>query len=304
MKVLVTGATGFIGRAAVARLLRHGGAEIVAAGRSPPPSRAPGVAHESVDLLAPGAAAALARRVRPTHLLHLAWNAEPGRFWTAADNLDWVAATLSLLRGFAEAGGERAVLAGSCAEYDWTIGDGCLTESGPLRPATLYGAAKDATRRALEAASGPLGISLAWGRVFWLYGPGEARGRLVADVARALAAGEPCETSEGLQQRDVLHVDDVADAFVTALASPWRGAFNIGSGVAVPVRRVVEILAEAAGRPDLVRFGARPSPAGDPPRLVADIGILRGEMGWTPRIDLHGGLVATYGWWADRARRG
>lgn len=295
-RVLVTGASGFIGRRVVARLAAEGRFEVVTASRRADPRMPAGLAHHAVDMLAPGAPVDLVARVRPTHLVHLAWNAEPGRFWNAPDNLDWAAATLTLVRAFLEAGGRRAVLAGSCAEYDWT-GEGRLAESSPTRPATLYGVAKDAVRRIVCAAGAGFDARIAWGRIFWLYGPGEARGRLVSDIAEALVAGRPVATSEGRQWRDFLHVDDVASAFVAALASEWHGPFNIGSGEALPVRRLVEDLAAAAGRPDLIRFGAKPSPPNDPPLIEADIGVLRDAIGFAPKIRLRDGLADAVAWW-------
>ena len=300
LKLLITGATGFIGRRALVHLAERGQFEIIACSRSMPIDLPKGVRHESVDLLAPGSPAGLIERTRPTHLLHLAWNAEPGRFWTALDNLDWSAATLSLFRAFVAFGGRRAVMAGTCAEYEWTS-PGVLREDAPVRPATLYGVAKDATRRLASSAGTMANVSVAWGRVFWLYGPQEANGRLVSDTCRSLAQGRPIETSEGLQERDFLHVDDVARAFSTALLVDWSGAFNIGSGELVTVRRIVETLATAAGRPDLVRFGARKAPEGEPPRLGADITILRDKIGFSPSIDLDEGLTETLAWWRRAA---
>jgi nucleoside-diphosphate-sugar epimerase len=303
VKVLVTGASGFIGRHVVAALARQGRWRIVTASRSPVVPH-PDAEHHAVDLLAPGAGPDLITRIRPTHLLHLAWNATPGRFWTAADNLDWTASSLALLHAFTEAGGERAVFAGTCAEYDWT-GPGRLSEGAPTRPATLYGACKDALRRAVDAANDHLNASVAWGRVFWLYGPGEPGGRLVSDVACSLADGRAVAVGDGVEARDFLHVEDVASAFVAALASTWKGPFNIGSGRAVPVRRLIEILARTSGRPELVQFGARPAPPGQPKLLEADTTVLEQAIGWAPAVDLDQGLAATYDWWRtqrDRAR--
>lgn len=300
MKVLVTGASGFIGRNVVAQLVRDG-VEVVAAGRKQPQGLA-GAAFEVVDLLTPGNPAALIAAVKPTHLIHLAWNAEPGKFWTAPDNLDWSAATFALVHAFADAGGARAVLAGSCAEYDWT-GPGLLGEDSTIAPATFYGIIKDATRRAVCAYGKQTGLSIAWGRVFWLYGPGEARNRLVSDVAAALSKGMPVETTEGRQQRDFLHVEDVAGAFLAALRSDYCGPFNIASGLPVTVRELIEILAIELGGRDLVQFGARLSPTDDPHIIVGDTTILRKSIGFTPRYDLPSGLRSTATWWKGCSAR-
>src|SRR5262249_16760441 len=117
VKVVVTGASGFIGRHSLPALVARGHEVHAMARRALQLPRLP--AHVC-DLLDPHATAALIARVRPTHLLHFAWYAVPGKYWTAPENLDWVAATLHLLRGFAASGGQRVVMAGTCAEYDWS----------------------------------------------------------------------------------------------------------------------------------------------------------------------------------------
>lgn len=294
MKVLVTGSTGFVGRHAIDLLLAQG-AIVVASSRTP--MTLAGAEHVAVDLTIPGAAAALIDRVRPTHLLHLAWNAVPGKFWTAADNLDWCATSLALVRAFHAAGGERAVLAGSCAEYDWT-GDGRLDDCTSLiDPATLYGVAKDALRRMVLRDAEQHGHSVAWGRIFWLYGPGEGPGRLVSDVAAALRDEREAAVSEGMQQRDFLHVADAAGAFVAALGSDHKGVFNVCSGKAVAVREVVRCLAEAMARPDAVRYGARSAAPGEPPILYGTVDALHRKIGFRPAFDLRDGLADTARWW-------
>jgi nucleoside-diphosphate-sugar epimerase len=286
LRVLVTGATGFIGRHAVP-VLRERGFEVHAIGRS------------EVDLLAPGVPVAIVERIKPTHLLHLAWNAVPGQFWTAPDNLDWVAASLSLYRAFASAGGQRAVCAGTCAEYDWSYST--LDEvATPCAPTTLYGVAKDSLRRLLQAS--PEGVRLAWGRVFFLYGPHEAPTRLVPDVIRSLLEGREALCGEGLIERDFMHVGDVAAALVALLESDVAGTVNIASGDCLPLRDVIGRVADQIGRPDLVRLGARPSPPSEPPRLAAAVHRLRNEVGFRPSRTLDEGLDETIAWWRDRGR--
>jgi nucleoside-diphosphate-sugar epimerase len=280
-RVLVTGAGGFVGRQAVP-LLRNRGFDVHAFN------------HAQADLLAPGVPAALIERVRPTHLLHLAWNATPGRFWTAPDNLDWVAASLALFRAFASTGGERAVGTGTCAEYDWSYSE--LDEAAtPCVPSTLYGIAKDSLRRLLEAS--PDGVRLAWGRVFFLYGPHEAPTRLVPDVVNSLLAGREALCGEGFVERDFMHVADAAAALVALLECDVVGPVNIASGLCLPVRDVIQKIALQIGRPELVRLGARPTPITEPPRLAAAIHRLARDVGFGPLRTLDEGLAETIAWW-------
>jgi nucleoside-diphosphate-sugar epimerase len=283
-RALVTGATGFIGRHALP-LLAERGYEVHAVG------------SKDADLLDPAAAEALVNRVQPSHLLHFAWYAVPGKFWTAPENAAWVEASIRLLRAFANSGGERATMSGSCAEYDWS-GTGVLSERDtPLRPATYYGACKRELASVGEGFAAEHGIGFAWGRIFFVYGPYEQPGRLVSQVAEALVKGEPAPTSEGTQRRDFLHARDVAAAFVALLDSDVEGPVNIGSGNAVAVRDLVSLIGEAAGHPALVRFGEIPQRPGDPPLIEADVGRLRDEVGWRPAVSLEEGIRETVEWW-------
>jgi nucleoside-diphosphate-sugar epimerase len=296
--ILLTGATGFVGRQTLAQLVASG-ENVHAVARTVGESRI-GVSWHAADLLRFGTATALIERIRPDQLIHLAWTATPGQFWSSPENVAWAAATLELHDAFVKAGGVRAVYAGTCAEYDWSepeLDEWCT----PLAPKTLYGAAKATTGTLLLAAQEQGGPSIVWGRIFYLYGPGEAPGRLVSDVVSGILAGRHVDCTECQQQRDFMHVTDVARAFVALLRSDIVGAVNIASGQSWPIRDFLEEIGQQTGRPELLRFGARPALENDPPRLATQAARLRNEVGFAPRFDFLSGIADTIAWWRARS---
>jgi nucleoside-diphosphate-sugar epimerase len=296
-RILLTGATGFIGRQCLP-LLSASGYQVHAASIDAPQQDF-GAHWHQVDLLDAEQVADLVAQVQPTHLLHFAWYAVPGKYWSSLENIRWVQASLHLLQAFTRHGGQRIVMAGSCAEYDWNYGY-CSERVTPLAPATLYGTCKNALQTMLHAFACQTGLSAAWGRIFFLYGPHEHPDRLVASVIRALLRGEFARCSHGNQIRDFLHVQDVAAAFVALLESDVTGPVNIASGQPVSIREVVDQIAAHFGRRDLVHLGAVPTPADEPPFLVADIRRLREQAGWQPKFNLESGLEQTIQWWGQR----
>ena len=259
------------------------------------------------------------REVQPSHLLHLAWYTQPGALWTALENLDWVGASLRLLRSFGDLAGRRAVLAGTCFEYAWERHTHCVEElpvlagdragdgstaitarvHPPTRmcPATLYGAAKHGLHVVAEHWARQAGVALAWGRIFYAYGPYEHPARLAGGVAGALVRGEEVLCAHGMQVRDYLYTPELGSALARLLTSDVTGPVNVASGEPVRVADLVAALATAAGRPELVRMGALPQRPGEPDRLTADVRRLRRDVGWCPSNRLargcrpHGRLV-------------
>ncbi len=235
----------------------------------------------------PAAMRATLRAVRPSHVLHLAWYVEHGRFWAAPENLDWVSATLSLARAAAEAGVTRFVGTGTCIEYDWSDQEGAQPpglrkESDTLAPTFLYGEAKAACFRLLSAAAPGLGLSFAWGRLFHLFGPGENPARLVASLIAAMRAGKTAEIGSGRQLRDFMATQDAGAALAALCGSNVEGAVNVASGEPVTVGALAQEIAGLMGRSDLLRIGSRPDRPGDPPSMLADVTRLRREVGFEP----------------------
>jgi nucleoside-diphosphate-sugar epimerase len=196
------------------------------------------------------------------------------------------------MQSFAEAGGNRFVGAGTCAEYDWRFG--FLSENlTQIRPHTPFGRFKAALGLASEALAETLGMSFAWGRVFFVYGPHESASRLVGAVIASLSEGQRVKTTHGRQIRDFSHVADIAGGFAALLDSMVTSSVNLGSGHPTAVRELVQVLSELLRRPELVDYGALPLAVDEPPLLLADTRRLREEVGFFPKFNLTDGLRAT-----------
>jgi nucleoside-diphosphate-sugar epimerase len=292
-RVLITGASGFIGRHCLPFLIANG--YEVHAVSIEPERPIKNVFWHVIDLLSPKDVGALIAKIQPTHLLHFAWVTAHRKFWTSPENVRWTQASLELLQAFAAHGGTRVVMAGTCAEYEWK--DDLLSESStPLKPATLYGACKHALQMILEAFSKQTGLSSAWGRVFFLYGPYEYPDRLVSSVIRSLLQGIPTPCSHGNQIRDFLYIEDVASAFVALLDSEFQGPVNIGGGIPTTIREVVETIGTLMDQKQLIQLGELPVQANEPASLVADVRRLT-SIGWKPKFDLSTGIAQTIEWW-------
>jgi len=228
--------------------------------------------------------------VAPTDLLHFAWFAEHGKFWTSPLNLDWVSASIGLFRSFVEAGGRRAVFAGSCAEYDWAGSQPLAEDKSPCKPSSLYGVCKNATRQVVQGYALQSGVSVAWGRIFFLYGPNEDPNRLIPSILHPLLEGKPACCRSGDRVRDLLHVHDVASAFVALLQSDVTGSVNIGSGDRITLGEASRRAARIVGREDLLTVERQAATPANPAVILADATRLRREVGWEPRYDLTSGL--------------
>lgn len=301
-RILLTGATGFIGRQCMPLLFSRG-YEVHAVSSRPTARDDTPVLWHQADLLDPLQTSRVISEVRPSHLLHLAWYTVPRHYWTSAENLRWVQSSLGLLQAFSQHGGRRVVMAGTCAEYDWQHGI-CSESVTPLSPTTLYGTCKQSLQLMLTAFSKETRLSAAWGRIFFLFGPHEAPDRLVAHVIQSLLQKKPARCTRGDHARDFLYVQDVADAFVSLLESAVSGPVNIASGRPTALRDVIGKIGELLHRPDLIQLGALPTREEDPPLLVADVGRLTKEVGWAPQYDLTSGLERTIEWWKDRMAAG
>jgi len=302
LKVLVTGAGGFVG-SHVARHLLASGSEVAALLRPGAHPRLAEIKDRLTvfegDLARPESWAEAVTKWQPEACIHAAWYAEPGRYLDSTENLTGLRSGLDLLEIAAQAGCRKIVMAGTCFEYD--TDPGYLREDGPTKPLTLYAAAKLALNVVARQRAAQLGVSLAWGRIFYVYGPWEDERRVVPALVLSMLRGEEFRATSGEQVRDYLHVADVASGLCALAERGCSGVFNVCSSEPVTMAQLMRTAAGIMGHPELLRLGARPPAQFDPPFIAGDNRRLKSEAGWGRRYDLESGLRETADWWRARA---
>ncbi|MCS3761235.1 NAD-dependent epimerase/dehydratase family protein [Bradyrhizobium centrosematis] len=291
-RVLVTGASGFIGRALLPVLAARG-FEVHGIARTAQPAMS-GMTWHAADLLTEAGREDALAAVRPTHLAHLAWEARPGRYREDPVNRLWAEANIDLLARARACGTERILGIGSCLEYG-PQGGPCEERTSQCRPTTLYGQAK------LAAAEAYIAAGAAWGRVFVPFGPHEPEARLIPSLIRSLHAGRPFDCSHGGQLRDFVYVNDLAQMIAAVLDSDLTGAVNLASGDVRSLRSVIEHVAGLLDARHLVRFGAVTATGVDAePIMAADVRRLREVIAGIPSIGFEEGAARGVAWWIDR----
>jgi dTDP-6-deoxy-L-talose 4-dehydrogenase (NAD+) len=268
--VLLTGATGFVGRQ-VLRALMDRGLRTRLIVRDTKQHQVED--HELIegvvitpDLFAEGAEWWDHACQGIDTVIHVAWYTEPGQYLHSAKNLDCLIGTLQLAKGATLAGVRRFVGIGTCFEYD--LSDGRLAIETPLRPLTPYAGAKAGAFMALSRWFPQKGVLFSWCRLFYLFGEHEDERRLVPYIRRCLSLGERAELTSGTQVRDYLDVRKAGQMIADIALGEHEGAANICSGVPITVRQFAEQIADEYGRRDLLRFGERPDNPIDPPCVI------------------------------------
>ena len=290
MKIALTGGTGFIGLYVLKQLLKKG-YDVVLIGRHPPnlSEEHQNLSFVQIDLLQEQAHNWISEH-KPSHLIHLAWYAEHGKFWTSHLNLDWCEATIRLVRAFVRQGGKRVVISGSCAEYDWSYGF-CKENLTPSNPESLYGISKDCSRRLSEKICTMSNVSFAWGRIFLPFGIGENRNRLIPSIIRVFLNLQKPFSINLEQWRDIVPVEIVADGFVFLTEQSSSGTFNICSGQPTQIRELVQKMGKIFGKDPSFLLEKGNLAINENSFLVGDSQKMRSE-GWNPSFTIESSLEA------------
>jgi nucleoside-diphosphate-sugar epimerase len=296
--VMLTGANGFVGRQVLAALPED--VELHCISRSAK-SNKKAVWHQG-DLRERKVATDLIQAIKPTHLVHLAWNTEHGRFWHAQDNLEWRDAGIAMARAFAENGGQRMIMTGTGAEYAANAPSPIDELTAELAPATLYAEAKHGLFLAATDIALTYDISFAWARIFNAFGPGEPAGRLVPSIINAILMNQIAKCSSGLQKRDFVDSRDLGRAIAKLIFANVDGPINLGSGEDASIGDIARMIGTLMHRPDLIMLGSLPDRAGEPRVHIPDLKRMHDELKYTPKINHKLGLQDAIDWWRENLR--
>lgn len=269
-KILLTGASGFVGRQV--------GRALVAAGHRPVLVLRPGTFArtgldadavdevESTDIFSESADWWAPHMADVHAVIHAAWYVEPGQYLDSAENTRCVEGSLALAGAVAKAGVRHFIGVGTCFEY--RLPNDHITVAAEVGPVTLYAAAKLALYRMLEKRLAGSDTTLSWARLFYLYGEGEHPARLYPTLHRKLSAGEPMALSSGDKLRDFLDVAEAGRLIARLVDTGQTGPINICSGKPVTIRAIAEEIADLYGRRDLLTFGTATVHPRDPMAVV------------------------------------
>jgi nucleoside-diphosphate-sugar epimerase len=295
MKILITGAGGFLG-AATARAALAAGDEVVCLARGAPPPRLQELRGKvkplRIDMADEAAVRTALAAERPDAVVHSAWAGLTAGARAGRDQIDGnLLATCRLAAAAADAGVAKFVGIGSQAEYGRL--ERRVVESDLPQPNSMYGAAKLAAFHLAGETARAAGMRFAWLRLFAAYGPGDNPDWLIPSLIRRMLAGERPQTTLGTQKWDYLYIDDAAEGVLAAVHGDAAGAFNLSSDDPVPVRTVVETIRDLAAPGLELAFGEIPFGPNQIMLMHGANGRLREATGWQPRTALRDGLART-----------
>lgn len=292
IRVIMTGATGFIGSAILAELLARGDRVTVLLRPDSSRERLAGLnGFESLtytELLDEEIVSAL-RDSSPDIFIHCAWRGVGGQDRNEAFQItDNLPMTLDAVELAAASGCRQWIGLGSQAEYGNQ--NRRLAEDAPLRPTTVYGKAKLAAGVAARALCEANGIAGSWLRVFSTYGPADAPHWFLPYVIQEFLAGRAPKLTKCEQLWDYLYVEDAARAVCVIADGTTGGVFNLGSGSSRPLSDYIESIRNALGTSIEPLYGAVAYRPDQVMHLEANITRLTEATGWIPVVSLEQGI--------------
>lgn len=268
--ILLTGATGFIGRQILKMLSKEKVRirPVIRSGKEPFLIRIPNLERviSSPDIFMENAEWWAEQCYGADIVIHPAWYVEPGKYLHSPLNINCLIGSLMLAKGALMAGVKRFVGIGTCFEYDLSIGK--LSVDSPLKPLNTYAGAKVALYMSLAQYLPKHSIEFAWCRLFYLYGELEDERRLSPYLHKQLSSGKRAELSNGTHIRDFMDVSEAGRIIGTIAIGSKQGPINVCSGVPITIQQFAEKIADQYGFRNLLMFGAKVENITDPPCIL------------------------------------
>lgn len=298
-RILITGASGFLGQAVIRQLVQKKQYNITAVISGRHKIDFPmDIQVKVVNLLEEEERTKLIKEARPQILLHLAWDQDHADFRNSSSNIRWLEVSTSLLRCFVEQGGRCILFAGTSSEYDNI--NGKAQETAQKLQMSMYGECKKAFSSIMENYCTRTGTRYIDARYFTIYGENDphhfaAIPQAITDFLR----DKPVVCKAPNTTRDYIYVEDAARATALLLENDYCGVVNIGSGQPRMMRDVFSLIAKTLGKEHLLSFENEDICE---LILVADTDILRNRLGFQPESCFKEKMIATINWWKTQKR--
>lgn len=291
----IAGGTGFIGSSIVRAFLQEGwGVTVLLRPKSSTRriDEIPGWEGLEVDSLSSKTTARRLAARKPDVFIQAGWKGVAGSHREDTSQfIENIPLTLASVKLASDSGCQHWIGLGSQAEYGKI--DGKISETDPTVPLTAYGKTKLAAGIVGTGLAENLGMKASWTRVFSTYGPGDASHWLIPQITEDLLSGVAPKVTKGEQLWDYLFVEDCAQAVLSVASKGAGGTFNLGSGSAIPIRKVIETIHELIEGAPLPDFGGIPYRPDQGMHLEADISRLAAATGWKPQVPLDVGIART-----------
>ena len=293
MKLLVTGASGFIG-SYLLNILDNSNYDVHATYRENKPNKTFKKTNwYQLDLLENFEVENLIRTIKPDHIIHLAWYTEHGKFWDSPLNNEWVDASINLFKSFKSIKGKKFISCGTKAEYfDGEFMDEHLNSTFECKedmisnPDSIYGKSKNFLHEQLRDLDKEGNQSLVWARVFDTYGPYEDKKKFCSYVINNAINNKKVECINPSLGIDFLHVYDIARAYKIILDSDFIGTVNISSGKAVELRDIAKYILTKFKKEHLLHLNL----ASKDCRVMFGNNEILKSLGWSEKYDINKGL--------------
>lgn len=293
-KILVTGASGFIGSNTMQKLKKLD-LEIHATTINNAPNDKD-INWFKCDLLNDHETKENIKRIAPDILLHLAWGIEPSQY-DMGSNFDWFTASVKIIDWFRRSGGERIIITGSGLEYDWSYGV-CHENMTPLKSDTIYGECKSLLFKYVSSYCQKNNLSFAWPRVFFAFGPNENQKRLIPYVITQLLSDQKAIIRSGDLFRDYIYVKEIGSIIAKLVNSDFTGPVNVGTGIPMSIMDIVNQIGNALGKQELIQFvNHKQSPY---KVVVANTDVLNTKLCYRTKADFSLALNETIDYWKSQ----